>query len=732
VCEFAVSKGKNSNSTLFKQKSIRRMIKLVAMLSINRDDPVTRRIILLLMHNSVSVYMIKEYIKSIHPKYIKIFFISLGGLLLMLAIVSIVIYNKREGLLQHALQSIKKKALTDYALEVSIEKAYFSGLSKVTLENIRATPKDRQQLLQVDFLAVDVKLWPLLSGDVKVSSLNMHDAVVSLVKKDSISNYDFLFKKKEIDTTRSSTKMNLADLANKLINSVLYKIPENMELERVEASYQDDSTKQLISVPKAVIDDGDLLSTITINGKEAIWHVTGQLNPSKKRLYLKLYAEGKPVELPVIKKKYGLTFRFDTLETDLRQVNMNSGELSVSGGWGAKNLVLKHWRISESDIVIPQGHIDAEIKIGENYIGLDKKSEIKIKKLIAHPFGKITFKPHQTIALGIEMPELEAQDMFDSFPNGMFDNLEGIRVSGKLKYHLDLYVDLDNPDSVRLSAGMDKKGFRINSWGKTNLAKISTPFTYTPYEDGKAMRSIDVSPSNPNFTPINEVSSYLKNAILTAEDPSFFSHKGFVEDAFRASITANLKAKSFKRGGSTISMQLVKNAYLGREKTLVRKIEEILMVWLIENNNVVSKNRMFEVYLNIIEWGRNVYGVGEASRFYFGKHPSQLNLGESIYLASIIPKPKTGLYPFQYDGHLKSYLSGYFRLIGGIMARRGLVQRDSTNYGFYDVTLREALRPARPDTIRVDTIKPNDLELELEETKSFLEKLFGRDKKEDN
>ncbi|MEH6304783.1 transglycosylase domain-containing protein [Olivibacter sp. CPCC 100613] len=675
--------------------------------------------------------MIKQYLKKIHPKHLKIALIVLGTIMVAFIIAVGVLYNKRESLLQKALQQVKKQAQTEYDLKVTIDKAYFSGFSTVAVEGFRILPNQREQLIDINYLDITVKLWPLLSGNIKVSALNLHDAKLSFVKKDSLSNYDFLFKQKEVDTTKTATKMNLAELADKLINSVLYKIPENMELTDFEASYMDDSTKQVVSVPKAIIDDGDLSSTVEINDNEAVWHVLGQVLPSKKQLYFKVYAEGKPVELPVIKKKYGLTLRFDTLETDLKKVTMNGGELQISGGWAAKNLVIQHWRIAEQEIIVPQGHIDAKVLVGENYIGLDRSSEVKIKKLVAHPFGKITFKPHRSIELGVDMPEINAQDMFDSFPHGMFDNLEGIRVSGKLKYHLDLFVDLDNPDSVRLSAGMDKKGFRINSWGKTNLSKINTPFTYIPYEDGKAMRSIDVSPNNPNFTSLNDISPNLRNAVLTTEDPSFFSHKGFVIDAFKMSITTNLKAKAFKRGGSTISMQLVKNVFLGREKTLARKIEEILMVWLIENNQVVSKSRMFEVYLNIIEWGRNVYGIGEAARFYFGKHPSQLNVGESIYLASIIPKPKTGLYPFQYDGHLKPYLGGYFRLIGGIMARRGLAPRDSSSYGFYNVTLREALRPARPDTLQVDTIKQDFLEEEFEEAKGFFEKLFGKDKKQE-
>jgi membrane peptidoglycan carboxypeptidase len=79
------------------------------------------------------------------------------------------------------------------------------------------------------------------------------------------------------------------------------------------------------------------------------------------------------------------------------------------------------------------------------------------------------------------------------------------------------------------------------------------------------------------------------------------------------------KTKKFSRGASTISMQLIKNVFLTREKTVSRKLEEILLVYILENNRIVSKERMLEVYFNIIEWGPNVYGIGEASRFYFRK-----------------------------------------------------------------------------------------------------------------
>jgi membrane peptidoglycan carboxypeptidase len=115
-------------------------------------------------------------------------------------------------------------------------------------------------------------------------------------------------------------------------------------------------------------------------------------------------------------------------------------------------------------------------------------------------------------------------------------------------------------------------------------------------------------------------------------------HRGFLQESFRESIVKNYREHRFARGGSTISMQLVKNVFLSRDKTVSRKAEEALIVYLIENLGLVPKERMLEVYLNVIEWGPNVYGIGEASHFYFNKRPSQLTLQESLFLASVISR----------------------------------------------------------------------------------------------
>jgi membrane peptidoglycan carboxypeptidase len=166
-------------------------------------------------------------------------------------------------------------------------------------------------------------------------------------------------------------------------------------------------------------------------------------------------------------------------------------------------------------------------------------------------------------------------------------------------------------------------------------------------------------------------------------------------------------------------MQLVKNAFLTRKKTIARKAEEILIVWLIENNRISSKQRMYEVYLNIIEWGPNVYGIKEASRFFFDKLPSQLNLAESLYLASIIPSPKRYQYSFDAYGNLRQRPRYYFKLISGIMRRRGLISDYDYETLYPSVNLRGRARALivtatpPPDTTVVDRL-PMDLDLDLD------------------
>jgi monofunctional biosynthetic peptidoglycan transglycosylase len=134
------------------------------------------------------------------------------------------------------------------------------------------------------------------------------------------------------------------------------------------------------------------------------------------------------------------------------------------------------------------------------------------------------------------------------------------------------------------------------------------------------------------------VSEHLKKAILISEDASFFSHNGIDFFELKEAIKEDLQERTFKRGGSTITMQLARNLYLSPSKNPLRKLKEMIIALQLEY--VLSKERIFELYLNVVEWGPNIYGAEAAATHYFAKPASDLDEVEAATLAALLPSPK--------------------------------------------------------------------------------------------
>lgn len=159
------------------------------------------------------------------------------------------------------------------------------------------------------------------------------------------------------------------------------------------------------------------------------------------------------------------------------------------------------------------------------------------------------------------------------------------------------------------------------------------------------------------WMPIEQISPNLQRAVLAGEDSHFFAHHGFDWDAINnaweeAQKEGEKEAKeegdfdpndwippmpSFKRGASTISQQLAKNLYLSEERSFFRKGREAVITYFLERK--LSKKRILEIYLNVIEWGDDIYGAEAASRYYFKKSASNLTPQEAAYLSAMIPSP---------------------------------------------------------------------------------------------
>lgn len=140
-----------------------------------------------------------------------------------------------------------------------------------------------------------------------------------------------------------------------------------------------------------------------------------------------------------------------------------------------------------------------------------------------------------------------------------------------------------------------------------------------------------------NWAPLKQISTYGKWAIIFSEDWSFYEHEGLDIEQMKVAVNEMLEEKRF-RGASTITQQMVKNVFLSQSRSVWRKIHEIILAQKVEK--VLTKQKILEVYLNVIEFGPNVYGIRNASYHYFKKHPSGLTPREAAFLAMLLPSPK--------------------------------------------------------------------------------------------
>ena len=198
-------------------------------------------------------------------------------------------------------------------------------------------------------------------------------------------------------------------------------------------------------------------------------------------------------------------------------------------------------------------------------------------------------------------------------------------------------------------------------------------------------------------TRFDQIDSLLTHAVVTNEDGGFFRHRGFNTEAVKQSIAENLRAGAFKRGAGTITMQLARNLYLGHQRTLARKMQEVVLAWVLEHLTGVGKRRLLEIYFNIIEWGPGVHGADEAARYYFDRDASRLTIDESLFLATIVPAPLKWRYRFDSQGALRPFAQAQMHFIGRAMIAKGWL--DPAHLPAAEL-LRVDLRGAARDVVR--------------------------------
>ena len=179
-----------------------------------------------------------------------------------------------------------------------------------------------------------------------------------------------------------------------------------------------------------------------------------------------------------------------------------------------------------------------------------------------------------------------------------------------------------------------------------------------------------VGPKNPYWTPSGSIPPEMKWAVIVAEDANFYKHEGVDVKALKNALKYDLEKKRLARGASTITQQVAKNIFLSREKTISRKIKEVILAVRMEQE--LTKGRIIELYLNVIELGPMVYGIGHGAHYYFGKPAEALTPRECAFLAAMLPGPRMAYNPY-------SNLSRVLKrsdMILGLLRKKGVLTEE--------------------------------------------------------
>ena len=201
-------------------------------------------------------------------------------------------------------------------------------------------------------------------------------------------------------------------------------------------------------------------------------------------------------------------------------------------------------------------------------------------------------------------------------------------------------------------------------------------------------RAIDVAPSSPDFVPLREVPPLLVRTLLLGEDAGFFGHHGIDLAEVPSAILTDWSRGTAARGASTITQQLAKNLFLSREKRLGRKLQEVALALLLES--ALGKERILEIYLNVIEWGPGVYGLRPAAQRYFNEDPGELTPGQMALLVALIPGPVK----YQRSLATGTPSPGFRPLVDRLLAKLRSV--DAISEEEYQTALADDLRVAVP------------------------------------
>ena len=377
------------------------------------------------------------------------------------------------------------------------------------------------------------------------------------------------------------------------------------------------------------------------------WHIKGHLDPKNKKLFSFVKLRGLPSS--VAKHVNGYLDNSSSILTAAKiQLSLSNKLLKFSVKSGFANMTLKHRTLSPSSVgPLPlridfKGHYHHQnktVRVSSGRFALSEPlKKVKGQRASSQVNWKATitnaFKKNRPAIFDVKMtmPETRCQTIQKTIPKGFLKSINEFRIDGHAGFDLEFKFSSANPSQFKylLDHEFDCRVLKSSKRFQAShiLQSIRNRQTSTP---------ISVRQSGQGFTDVDTISHFLIQTFLAFEDGGFYIHKGIQKSSIEQALRTNLEKGRIRLGGSTITMQTVKNLFLSHARTIDRKLQELFLTWHLER--ILTKKQILEIYTNIIEFGPGIYGISKASETYFNKIPLELSLLESAYLASVLPNP---------------------------------------------------------------------------------------------
>jgi hypothetical protein len=271
--------------------------------------------------------------------------------------------------------------------------------------------------------------------------------------------------------------------------------------------------------------------------------------------------------------------------------------------------------------------------------------------------------------LEVQLAHAACADMLASLPESLRGPLDGIALEGSLGARAHVAIDLAAPAGEGATLTSQVTG-RCNVTAEPPSADVTTLADVSEQQlaDGSRVR---IGRGEHDWAALKPLPTHVAGAFVSAEDGQFFTHGGFDLEQITRSLEIDLREHRLARGGSTISQQLVKNAFLSQRRTFDRKLQEAILTWRLEAR--LDKKQILERYLNVIELGPHVFGLGAAARYWFDASPRDLTIRQAAFLAALTSQPTSMSRRVRRSGDLDAESAERVSVILRAMRRDGVI-----------------------------------------------------------